>query len=258
MTIPPRQPYAGKLAFTAFSGSHQDAIKKGFDFMRDTGCEYWEVPYLPINPADINRQYEPIIRINSQSGKGGAAYVLEQAKGYRMPKAMQPEFGDVVKAAADAYGDELDEQQIVDLFQHEFIDCTGKYKLLERRFDYSDEDAQKEANRTTFTGEIAVDGVACEVEGEGNGPIDAFFQALKQVGITGYKFIDYDEHAITGGSNSRAICYIHLQKPDGGSIYGVGIHNGIVVASLLGIICAINRAENQKAGRQVFVPERKK
>ena len=258
MTIPPRQPYAGKLAFTAFSGSHQDAIKKGFDFMRDTGCEYWEVPYLPINPADINRQYEPIIRINSQSGKGGAAYVLEQAKGYRMPKAMQPEFGDVVKAAADAYGDELDEQQIVDLFQHEFIDCTGKYKLLERRFDYSDEDAQKEANHTTFTGEIAVNGVGYEVVGEGNGPIDAFFQALRQVGVTGYNFIDYDEHAITGGSDSRAICYIHLQKPDGGSIYGVGIHNGIVVASLLGIICAINRAENQKAGRPVFVPQRQK
>ena len=255
MSIPPRQPYAGKLAFTAFSGSHQDAIKKGFDYMRDTGTPYWEVPYLPINPADIHREYEPIIRINSQSGKGGAAFVLEQAKGYRMPKAMQPEFGDVVKAAADAFGDELNEKQIVDLFQHEFIDFEGRYKLLERRFDYSDVKASGEGNHTTFTGEVAVDGKRYQIEGEGNGPIDAFFQALKQVGIDGYEFIDYDEHAITGGSNAQAICYIHLRRPDGRPIYGVGIHSGIVVASLLGIICAINRAESETARHTVYVPE---
>ncbi|MGI6262732.1 MAG: 2-isopropylmalate synthase [Succiniclasticum sp.] len=255
MSIPPRQPYAGALAFTAFSGSHQDAIKKGFDYMRDTGSPYWEVPYLPINPADINRQYEPVIRINSQSGKGGAAFVLEQAKGYRMPKAMQPEFGDVVKAAADAYGDELSEKQIVELFQHEFIDFEGRYKLLERGFDYENAEASDEGNRTTFTGEVSVDGVPHKIQGKGNGPIDAFFQALKMVGIEGYEFIDYDEHAITGGSNAQAICYIHLRRPDGRPIYGVGVHDGIVVASLLGIICAINRAESEKTNRPVYVPK---
>jgi 2-isopropylmalate synthase len=247
MPIPPRQPYAGQLAFTAFSGSHQDAIKKGFDYMKNTGTEYWEVPYLPINPADINRQYEPIIRINSQSGKGGAAFVLEKAKGYRMPKAMQPEFGDIVKAAADAYGDELNELQIVDLFQKEFIDQKGKYELIERHFHQAKQGGDSPENPTVFTGVIAVDGQQMDVIGRGNGPIDAFFNALSKIGVTGYKFINYDEHATSGGSNAKAICYIELQKPDGNHIFGVGVHSGIVVASLLGILCAINRAEKQKA-----------
>ena len=247
MEIPPRQPYAGQLAFTAFSGSHQDAIKKGFDYMKDTGTEYWEVPYLPINPADINRQYEPIIRINSQSGKGGAAFVLEQARGYRLPKAMQPEFGDIVKAAADAYGDELNEYQIVDLFNKEFIELKGKYELVERHFVYLKQSSADNDNPTIFTGVISVDGEHLDMMGRGNGPIDAFFNALAKVGITGYKFINYDEHAISGGSDAKAICYIELQKPDGDHIFGVGVHSGIVVASLLGILCAINRAEKQKA-----------
>ena len=222
MPIPPRQPYAGQLAFTAFSGSHQDAIKKGFDYMKNTGTEYWEVPYLPINPADINRQYEPIIRINSQSGKGGAAFVLEKAKGYRMPKAMQPEFGDIVKAAADAYGDELNELQIVDLFQKEFIDQKGKYELIERHFHQAKQGGDSPENPTVFTGVIAVDGQQMDVIGRGNGPIDAFFNALSKIGVTGYKFINYDEHATSGGSNAKAICYIELQKPDGNHIFGVG------------------------------------
>ena len=247
MSIPPRQPYAGQLAFTAFSGSHQDAIKNGFDYMEQTGTEYWEVPYLPINPADINRQYEPIIRINSQSGKGGAAFVLEKAKGYRMPKAMQPEFGDIVKAAADAYGDELNELQIVELFQKEFIDLKGKYELIERHFHQAKQGGDSQENPTVFTGVIAVDGQQMDVIGRGNGPIDAFFNALSKIGVTGYKFINYDEHATSGGSNAKAICYIELQKPDGNHIFGVGVHSGIVVASLLGILCAINRAEKQKA-----------
>ena len=215
--------------------------------MNQTGTEYWEGPYLPINPADINRQYEPIIRINSQSGKGGAAFVLEKAKGYRMPKAMQPEFGDIVKAAADAYGDELNELQIVELFQKEFIDLKGKYEIIERHFIYEKHKEQDNDNPTIFTGVIAVDGKPEDVMGRGNGPIDAFFNALSKVGITGYKFINYDEHAISVGSNAKAICYIELQKPDGKHIFGVGIHSGIVVASLLGILCAINRAEKQKA-----------
>lgn len=244
MAIPPRQPYAGALSFTAFSGSHQDAIKKGFEYMKDSGTEYWEVPYLPINPADINRQYEPIIRINSQSGKGGAAFVLEQAKGYRMPKAMQPEFGDIVKAAADAYGDELNEDQIVELFQREFIDRKGKYELLERHFRYESTEANDKNNPTEFTGVLAISGVKHTISGTGNGPIDAFFNALETVGIRGYKFINYEEHAISGGSDAQAICYIQLQEPDGRTIFGVGVHSGITTASLLGIVCAINRAES--------------
>ncbi|MDD7380293.1 MAG: 2-isopropylmalate synthase [Succiniclasticum sp.] len=246
MSIPPRQPYAGALSFTAFSGSHQDAIKKGFDYMKQSRTDYWEVPYLPINPADINRQYEPVIRINSQSGKGGAAFVLEQAKGYRMPKAMQPEFGEVIKAAADAYGKELNEGQIVELFRTEFIDRKGKYELLERHIQYGSTGANDSKNPTSFTGILAIDGEEVPVSGQGNGPIDAFFNGLEKIGIKGYKFLNYDEHAISEGSDAKAICYIQLEKPDGASIFGVGVHSGITTASLLGIICAINRAEGRK------------
>ena len=125
MHVPERQPYAGELAFTAFSGSHQDAIRKGYEYMKNSGTEYWEVPYLPINPADIHREYEPVIRINSQSGKGGAAFVLQHTVGYNLPKEMHPEFGNIVKAAADEYGDELSSEQIVQLFRKEYIDFAG-------------------------------------------------------------------------------------------------------------------------------------
>ena len=126
MKVPERQPYAGELAFTAFSGSHQDAIRKGYEYMAESDTPYWEVPYLPINPADLSREYEPVIRINSQSGKGGAAFVLQHAVGYRLPKEMHPEFGNIVKAASDAFGDELKEEQIVDLFNREYVEFDGK------------------------------------------------------------------------------------------------------------------------------------
>ena len=130
MKVPERQPYAGELAFTAFSGSHQDAIRKGYEYMAESDTPYWEVPYLPINPADLSREYEPVIRINSQSGKGGAAFVLQHAVGYRLPKEMHPEFGNIVKAASDAFGDELKEEQIVDLFNREYVEFDGKYNWL--------------------------------------------------------------------------------------------------------------------------------
>ena len=241
MRVPERQPYAGELAFTAFSGSHQDAIRKGYEYMKNSGTEYWEVPYLPINPADLHREYEPVIRINSQSGKGGAAFVLQHAVGYNLPKEMHPEFGNIVKAAADEYGDELSSEQIVELFQHEYIDFTGKYQLLRHRFTELNEADGSIHSR--FEGTIAVNGEEHNVVGVGNGPIDAFFQALKGVGIEGYGFVNYHEHAISRGSDAQGICYIELKKPDSSHIFGVGIHSNINVAALRGIICAINRAE---------------
>lgn len=241
MHVPERQPYAGELAFTAFSGSHQDAIRKGYEYMKDSGTDYWEVPYLPINPADLHREYEPVIRINSQSGKGGAAFVLQHAVGYNLPKEMHPEFGNIVKAAADEYGDELSSEQIVDLFQKEYIDFTGKYQLLRHRFTELNEADGSIHSR--FEGTIAVDGVEKNVVGVGNGPIDAFFQALKGIGIEGYGFVNYHEHAISRGSDAQGICYIELKKPDSSHIFGVGVHSNINVAALRGIICAINRAE---------------
>lgn len=241
MHVPERQPYAGELAFTAFSGSHQDAIRKGYEYMKDSGTEYWEVPYLPINPADLHREYEPVIRINSQSGKGGAAFVLQHAVGYNLPKEMHPEFGNIVKAAADEYGDELSSEQIVELFQKEYIDFTGKYQLLRHRFTELNEADGSIHSR--FEGTIGVAGVEKNVVGVGNGPIDAFFQALKGIGIEGYGFVNYHEHAISRGSDAQGICYIELNKPDSSHIFGVGVHSNINVAALRGIICAINRAE---------------
>lgn len=241
MRVPERQPYAGSLAFTAFSGSHQDAIRKGYEYMKNSGTSYWEVPYLPINPADLHREYEPVIRINSQSGKGGAAFVLQQAMGYNLPKEMHPEFGNIVKATADHYGDELTSQQIVDLFHSEYIDYTGRYSLQRHRFtELNDADGSVHSR---FEGTIGVDGEEKNIAGVGNGPIDSFFQALDHIGINGYEFVNYHEHAISRGSDALGICYIELKRPDGRNIFGAGIHANINVAALLGIICAINRSE---------------
>ena len=241
MKVPERQPYAGELAFTAFSGSHQDAIRKGYEYMAESDTPYWEVPYLPINPADLSREYEPVIRINSQSGKGGAAFVLQHAVGYRLPKEMHPEFGNIVKAASDAFGDELKEEQIVDLFNREYVEFDGKYKLDSHSFL-----EQRELDGTThtrFEGKIDVCGDMKEVAGVGNGPIDSFFQALAGIGVEGYEFVNYHEHAISRGSDAKGICYIELKIPGNGHIFGVGIDSNINVAALLGILCAINRAE---------------
>ena len=241
MKVPERQPYAGELAFTAFSGSHQDAIRKGYEYMAESDTPYWEVPYLPINPADLSREYEPVIRINSQSGKGGAAFVLQHAVGYRLPKEMHPEFGNIVKAASDAFGDELKEEQIVDLFNREYVEFDGKYKLASHSFL-----EQRELDGTThtrFEGKIDVCGDMKEVASVGNGPIDSFFQALAGIGVEGYEFVNYHEHAISRGSDAKGICYIELKIPGNGHIFGVGIDSNINVAALLGILCAINRAE---------------
>ena len=241
MKVPERQPYAGELAFTAFSGSHQDAIRKGYEYMAESDTPYWEVPYLPINPADLSREYEPVIRINSQSGKGGAAFVLQHAVGYRLPKEMHPEFGNIVKAASDAFGDELKEEQIVDLFNREYVEFDGKYKLASHSFL-----EQRELDGTThtrFEGKIDVCGDMKEVAGVGNGPIDSFFQALAGIGVEGYEFVNYHEHAISRGSDAKGIYYIELKIPGNGHIFGVGIDSNINVAALLGILCAINRAE---------------
>lgn len=241
MRVPERQPYAGELAFTAFSGSHQDAIRKGYEYMKNSGTDFWEVPYLPINPADLHREYEPVIRINSQSGKGGAAFVLQQAVGYNLPKEMHPEFGNIVKNAADAYGDELSSKQIVTLFQKEYIDLQGKYALVRHRFTELNEADGSVHSR--FEGSVTIEGTEKYITGVGNGPIDSFFQALAGVGVTGYEFVNYHEHAVSRGSDALGICYIELKKQSGEHIFGAGIHANINVAALKGIICAINRAE---------------
>ena len=197
-----------------------------------------------INPADIHREYEPVIRINSQSGKGGAAFVMQQAVGYYLPKEMHPEFGHMVKEAADEYGDELSASQIVELFNKKYVDYRGKYELGAHKV-YDNHEGDEDTS-TIFEGDVKANGTEMHVTGNGNGPIDAFFNALNKIGVDGFEFINYHEHAISQGSNSKAISYIELKKPDGKHIFGVGIHPNINTASLLGIINAINRAIGQK------------
>ena len=240
MKVHDRHPYAGNLVFTAFSGSHQDAIKKGIDYMREHDTQYWEVPYLPIDPADVGRKYEPIIRINSQSGKGGAAFIMQQSFGYELPKAMHPEFGAMVKAACDEAGRELLPNEIFDIFRANYLDVKYPYNLKKYKL-YEENDTEGETV-VHFEGNLRFRHEDHLISAAGNGPIDAFFKALRTVGIHDYKFLTYREHAVSEGADSQAISYIQLTAPDGRTVFGVGMDGNISLASIKGIICAINRA----------------
>ena len=247
MQVHERQPYAGKLAFTAFSGSHQDAINKGYHYMEEHNSEYWEVPYLPIDPADVGREYEPVIRINSQSGKGGAAFVMQNHFGFAMPKEMHPEFGVIVKAECDRTGKELSADEVYALFEKEYLSVNAPYQLGKYKIDDNAEEHEHDDTLSHFTGVILKNGSPNAVEGSGNGPIDAFFSALAHIGLGGYRFLSYHEHAISIGSDSKAAAYIALAQPNGETIFGVGISGNITRASMRGILCAINRSlKNQK------------
>ncbi len=241
MEVPPRWPYAGELVFTAFSGSHQDAINKGKTYMEESGTELWEVPYLPIDPADVGREYEPIIRINSQSGKGGTAFILANNYGIKMPKAMHPEFGAVVQKACDEKGKEISPAEVFDLFQKEYRNVAGPYKLLNYKV-YEEKNEDDELTTVKFEGKIRYkDNEPINIQGEGNGPIGAFCQALNKIGLETYEFVDYSEHAIAVGSDSKAISYIHIKNPQGKDVFGIGVSHNISYASMKGIVCAINR-----------------
>ena len=240
MKVSERQPYAGELVFTAFSGSHQDAINKGTAYMEESGSEYWEIPYLPIDPADVGRQYEPIIRINSQSGKGGAAYVMHHNFGFDLPKAMHPEFGHIVQVETDRVGTELKPERIYELFKENYIDATQPYQLVRHSFaEFTDEEGH---SHVTFAGTIRHHDAAFQVNGSGNGPIDAFFNAIHGQKMDRFTFVDYKEHAISDGSDSMAVAYIQLRDQEGKDHFGVGISHNINLAPLKGILSAINRA----------------
>jgi 2-isopropylmalate synthase len=241
MKIGERQPYAGELVFTAFSGSHQDAINKGFQYMKESGGALWEVPYLPIDPADVGRQYEPIIRINSQSGKGGAAFIMQQNYDFELPKAMHPEFGSVVQRETDRVGKELKPARIYELFTAEYVDINEPYRLVKHSFsEVTDEQGN---SHVTFSGTLAHKDTFFDVSGEGNGPIDAFFKSIRGQKMDRFTFVDYKEHAIKSGSDSKAVAYIHLRAKDGRDVFGVGISHNISLAPLRGILSAINRAK---------------
>ena len=245
MTVHPRHPYAGDLVFTAFSGSHQDAISKGVQYMSESGTPYWEVPYLPIDPADVGREYEPIIRINSQSGKGGAAFVMRQSFGYDLPKAMHPEFGAMVTAACDEAGRELKPEEIFSIFRREYLDLRYPYNLKQYKL-FEENDTDSDDTVVHFDGILRFRHEDHPISGKGTGPIAAFFNALRGVGITDYKFVSYSEHAVDKGADSKALSYIQLRTPEGKSVFGVGMDGNISLASIKGIICAINRAANEK------------
>ena len=241
MQVPPRQPYAGELVFTAFSGSHQDAINKGKIYMEESGTPYWEIPYLPIDPADVGREYEPIIRINSQSGKGGTAFILANNYGIKMPKSMHPEFSAVVQKACDEKGKELKAEEVFDLFQQEDRNVCGPYRLVNYKIS-EEKNEQDDLTHVHFSGELKYkDNAPVQIEGNGNGPVAAFCDAMNQTEVASYQFVDYSEHAISVGSDSKAISYIHLKNPQGKDIFGIGVSHNIGYASMKGIICAINR-----------------
>ena len=242
--IHPRHPYAGKLVFTAFSGSHQDAINKGVHAMKERNSQIWQVPYLPIDPADIGREYEPIVRINSQSGKGGVAFIMDTYFGFKLPKAMHKEFANVIQNISEKQG-EVSPEQIMDNFRKEYL--NQKEPLHFRRLRIEDLSANENAGE--FDTRVYVDytlagGSIKTFEAVGNGPIDAVQRGLKERFGINIKVLDYEEHALQSGSNSQAAAYIHMLDGESGRVtYGVGVSSNITRASVRAIFSAVNRLE---------------
>ncbi len=238
--VHPRHPYAGKLVFTAFSGSHQDAINKGVKAMKERGGEYWEVPYLPIDPADIGREYEPIVRINSQSGKGGVAFIMDTYFGFKLPKGMHREFANVIQAISEKQG-EVSPDQIMESFRQEYLMKKEPIHFRRLRVDDLSEETESEFD-TKVTVAYTDKGAEKRFEAVGNGPIDAVKRGLQEELDVSIKILDYEEHALQSGSNSQAAAYIHLLDAESGSVtYGVGVSSNITRASVRAIFSAVNR-----------------
>ena len=241
MRVHERHPYAGKLVFTAFSGSHQDAINKGVKAMKERSSEYWAVPYLPIDPSDIGRQYEPIVRINSQSGKGGVAFIMETYYGFRLPKGMHKEFAEVIQSLSEKQG-EVAPEQIMAEFQTFYLDKKEPLHFRKCRIEeLTDTDG---SCNTHVVLEYTNQGVTKVFEAHGNGPLDAVQSGLmEELGIE-IKILDYSEHALSTGGNAQAAAYIHLlDSKTGRATYGVGVSSNITRASIRGIFSALNRLE---------------
>jgi 2-isopropylmalate synthase len=229
LPVHPRHPYVGDLVFTAFSGSHQDAIKKGFAQQKSDAI--WEVPYLPIDPADLGRSYDAVIRVNSQSGKGGMAYLLEQEYGLALPRRLQIELSRAIQLAADETGKEIAANDIYAIFKREYLDQHAPYAY---RSHHMTENADQSVSVQL---DLERDGKAIKVQGSGNGPIDAFVDALGMP----IKLMDYHEHAISAGANAQAACYVELRVHNGATCFGVGIDANIVTASFKAVLSAVNR-----------------
>ncbi len=235
MAVPPRQPYAGELVFTAFSGSHQDAIKKGLREWAQAGQGLWDVPYLAIDPEDIGRKYHEVIRVNSQSGKGGVAYLLESEFGIELPKDMQREFGPIANDRVDALGREVKAEELKAMFWSEYVERASPWAL---------EDFHAEGTGGVFRCRAAVRqaGQLLALTGEGNGPIAAFVHALQGAGAPRFEVADYKEHALSAGEGAVAIAYIQVKLPDGRTRWGAAVDTNIELASIKAVLSAVNRA----------------
>ena len=236
MEVPPRHPYAGDMVFTAFSGSHQDAIKKGMDLRGSDEEAPWQVPYLTIDPHDLGRDYEAIIRINSQSGKGGIAYILSREYGLDLPKAMHPEIGAAATAVADREGRELSPEEIRRVFEQEYLQLKAPLEIVK----YA---VTAEASGYRIRATVRVNGAEQSIEGTGNGPINAFVSALEQRGWKHFRILDYRSHAISKGSASDSAAYVQIvREKDKATFWGAGINSNIESAGLFALVSAINRA----------------
>ena len=236
--VHPRHPYGGELVFTAFSGSHQDAIKKGFEAQERQNDERWRVPYLPIDPADLGRNYEAVIRVNSQSGKGGFAWVLEKDQGLKLPKKLQADFSKHVQRRADEQSRELDAGDIWDVFRQAYFIKVDKRRY--RLVDY--EETRAGDGSRIFTGTIEVDGREERVSGRGNGLISSVLATLRDAFGLDLEVVDYTEHALGSGSDARAATYLECRTGDGATVWGVGIDEDVATASVRAILSAANSA----------------
>jgi 2-isopropylmalate synthase len=242
LPVHPRHPYAGDLVYTSFSGSHQDAIKKAFAARRDS--DIWDMPYLPIDPKDLGRSYDAVIRVNSQSGKGGIAYLLEAEYGLELPRRLQIEFSQAVQAVMDHSGKEQSAADIWHIFEAEYALGAASAPQLS-----SPSISQGSDGVVTLATQLAVDGKAVHIDGRGDGPIDAFVDGLNRRLGAGIRVLDYHEHAIGSGADAKAVAYLELRIGDGVTLFGVGMDGSIVTASLKAIVCGWRRAQGSKRVR---------
>ena len=236
MTVPPRQPYAGELVFTAFSGSHQDAIKKGFAERANKGHEHhWDVPYLAIDPKDIGREYREVIRVNSQSGKGGVAYLLESEFGIELPKEMQREFGPIANDEVDKLGREVSAAELKAMFWKEYVERTTPWQI--KSFETGSKNGV-----VRCCAKLLRDGKPVEISGEGNGPLAALVHGFGKAGVPRFEITAYSEHALGSGEEAAAIAYIQIKLADGRTYWGAGVDTNIELASVRAVLSALNRS----------------
>jgi 2-isopropylmalate synthase len=235
MTVPPRQPYGGELVFTAFSGSHQDAIRKGLNEWANGGREHWDVPYLTIDPRDISREYREVIRVNSQSGKGGVAYLLESEFGIELPKELQREFGPIANDEVDRLGREVSAPELKAMFWKEYVEREAPWKL--GTFRTTSENGRVICDATLWRNQARF-----PIKGEGNGPLAALVHGIGQAGGPRFEIMAYSEHALGTGEDATAIAYIQIKCPDSNTRWGAGVDTNIELASVRAVLSALNRS----------------